>query len=77
MAVRIDGRPFAAVQADLIEGLVTVNDVHGAEASGLRRRLWNALDVADQVEPGGVVVALDADRRRRHRSDPSPVGRIA
>ena len=46
VAVRLRGRPFVAVQADLIEGVVVVNDLRGSQAEELRRELWNALEAA-------------------------------
>ncbi len=47
IAVAVRGRPFQAVVADLIEGVVIVNDLDGFEATRLRTALWEAV-VADQ-----------------------------
>jgi hypothetical protein len=44
VSVRLTGRPFVAVEADLIEGVVVANRLDGVEASRWRRLLWNALD---------------------------------
>lgn len=46
MAVRIRGRPWAAVLADMIEGVLVVNGVAGVEADALRGALWEAVGEA-------------------------------
>lgn len=57
VAVRVAGRPFAAVQADLIDALLVVNDLD-ASSGAVRRELWNALARAGQVEgPSSLVAA--------------------
>ena len=43
VAVVIKGRPYQAVIADLIEGIVVVNDLSGAEATRIRTHLWEAV----------------------------------
>lgn len=40
VAVAVRDRPFQAVVADLIEGIVVVNDLDGFEATRLRTALW-------------------------------------
>ena len=50
VAVRVVGRPFAAVQADLIDGLAVVNGLAALEAEPVRRELWNALARAGEVD---------------------------
>jgi hypothetical protein len=40
VAVRVRGRPFEAVLADMIEGIVNVNGLAGPAASRARARLW-------------------------------------
>ena len=57
VAVRLSGRPFAAVQADLIEGLLVVNCVEVGPADEWRRTLWNALSDAGLAEPGVALAA--------------------
>lgn len=58
VSVRIAGRPFAAVQTDLIEALLVVNDIAASDAQATRRELWNALAGAGQVEgPPSLVAA--------------------
>lgn len=43
VAVRLTGRPFAAVQADVIAGVVAVNGLQGRDAGRFRRAAWSAL----------------------------------
>ncbi|MEM9036413.1 MAG: hypothetical protein AAGA99_11795 [Actinomycetota bacterium] len=40
VAVRVRGRPFAAVLADMIEGVVVTNRLDAAAASTVRDELW-------------------------------------
>ncbi len=44
IAIRLTGRPFAAVQSDVIAGVVTVNGLDGQDAGRFRRAAWEALD---------------------------------
>lgn len=44
VAVRVADRPWTAVLADLIDGIVVVNDLHGARAIRCRTALWSALE---------------------------------
>lgn len=53
VAVRLEGRPFAAVQADLIESFIVANGFTGADASLVRRDLWTALCHGDLVAAPG------------------------
>ena len=50
VAVRLRGRPWAAVLADMVEGVVAANDLTAADADRVRATLWQA--VADA--PSGV-----------------------
>ncbi len=43
VAVRVNNRPFAAVVADAIEGLVVGNELNGSAASCVRDKLWSAV----------------------------------
>jgi hypothetical protein len=54
VAVVVRDRPWAAVQADLIEGIVAANGLLGPGADRVRTALWAAL------EPAGAAVALAA-----------------
>lgn len=49
VAVRVRGRPFGAVVADAIEGIVVCNEVSAAVAGEVRDELWRA---AEQVGAG-------------------------
>jgi hypothetical protein len=49
VAVRIRGRPFAAVVADMIEGIVVANGLDGQAADRAREALWACLPVEDRV----------------------------
>lgn len=46
VAVAVKGRPYQAVVADLIEGLVIVNQLDGIEATRVRTALWEAVVAA-------------------------------
>jgi hypothetical protein len=43
VAVVVKGRPFQAVVADLIEGIVVANDLDGTTATRVRTALWEAV----------------------------------
>lgn len=43
VAVRRDGRPLAAVQADVIEGVVAANGLTGESADQFRHAAWERL----------------------------------
>ena len=40
VAVVLRGRPFQAVMADMIEGVIVANDLKGSEATRIRTALW-------------------------------------
>lgn len=44
VAVQVRGRPFAAVMADLVEGVVVANGLSGVDAGRARALMWEALD---------------------------------
>ncbi|MCB0977479.1 MAG: hypothetical protein KDB02_08475 [Acidimicrobiales bacterium] len=46
VAVVVKGRPFQAVTADLIEGVIVANDLSGGEATRTRTWLWEAVVTA-------------------------------
>ena len=50
MAVALRERPFAAVVADMVEGIVVANELDGTEATRARTALWSAV-VADPTSP--------------------------
>lgn len=43
VAVVVKGRPYQAVVADLIEGIVVANGLDGTEATRVRTHLWEAV----------------------------------
>lgn len=47
VAVVVRGRPWAAVQADLIEGVIAANALTNPAADRARADLWAALEPAD------------------------------
>jgi hypothetical protein len=57
VAVRLAGRPFAAVQADLIDSLLVVNRVPAESQQSARRALWNALARAGQIDGSPALAA--------------------
>ena len=48
VSVALRGRPWAAVLADLIEGVVVTNRLRGVKADRCRARLWQRLDEAGE-----------------------------
>ncbi|MEZ5243651.1 MAG: hypothetical protein R2707_01025 [Acidimicrobiales bacterium] len=44
VAVRLKGRPWSAVLADMIEGVVAANDLSGTKADRARAALWLAVE---------------------------------
>ena len=53
VAVRVNGRPRAAMLADMIEGVVVTNSLRAPHADRLRSELWEAA--------GGIFESHDAD----------------
>jgi hypothetical protein len=51
VSVRLRGRPWVAVLADMIEGVVVANGLHGPQADHSRTMLWTA------AEGGGLQAA--------------------
>ena len=48
IAVRLTGRPFPAVAADMVEGVVVANRLEGRRAAEVRARLLAALAAAEE-----------------------------
>ncbi len=44
VAVRLRGRPFAEVVADMVEGVIVTNDLNGGSATRVRSMLFAALE---------------------------------
>jgi len=71
VAIRLAGRPFAAVQSDVIAGVVTINGLDGQDAGRFRRAAWAALDGSPTVDDERSV-ASDRSGRSGRGSLPSP-----
>ena len=52
VAVRVRGRPFGAVVADAIEGIVVCNELGAQTAGAARDELWRAVERANDVVDG-------------------------
>lgn len=48
VAVRLRERPWSAVLADMIEGVVVANGLQGRQAERCRRTLWEAVEQPDR-----------------------------
>lgn len=44
VAVRLKGRPWVAVLADMIDGVIVANALQGADAARVRTRLWTSVE---------------------------------
>lgn len=60
VAVVVRDRPWPAVLADLVEGVVAANRLGGPEADEVRAVLWEALVEDDPVGSGREVLARPA-----------------
>lgn len=60
VAVQLKGRPWSAVVADMIEGVVAANGLTGAKADRARSALWLAVDDPGRVQ--GVFDRVDTAR---------------
>ncbi len=49
MAVRLKGRPWSALVADMIEGVVVANGLTGTKADRARAALWLAVDDSGEL----------------------------
>ncbi len=71
VAVRVRGRPWLAVLADLIDGVVVANELTGTDAAQCRSALWGAVeqnDLAARPSSPGRSTTVDATPgwRKRH-----------
>ena len=68
VAVRLKGRPWVAVLADMIDGIVVANGLDGAEAARVRTLLWCSVEgEAGSGEPTPPPRAAARARRRPER----------
>ena len=52
VSIRLKGRPWVAVLADMIDGVVASNRLQGADAARVRTRLWSAVEAdTGRAEP--------------------------
>ena len=51
VAVRVRDRPWPAVLADMIEGVIVVNGLHPPRATRVRTELWDAVTAASEERP--------------------------
>ena len=51
VAIRREDRPFAAIQGDVIEGVVAANQLQGEPADRFRRAAWTALEGSGDGRP--------------------------
>jgi hypothetical protein len=70
------GRPWAAVLADMIEGVIAANRLQGVAADRSRRQLWAALDdpdtgTAEPVDAGTAKGSAAATAPEPHRAPAS------
>ena len=82
ISIRLTGRPFAAVQSDVVEGVVVANELIGELADRFRRAAWESLSAADAevrvspradaVQLPGVPGPLPADRSQAVRKERIP-----
>ena len=68
VSVVVHGRPWPAVLADLVEGIVAANELDGPPADAARDHLWAALDAAGSLtpEPEAAATSPTALRAGRH-----------
>jgi hypothetical protein len=70
VAVSLRGRPWAAVLADMVEGIVAANRLRGVAADRCRTTLWAGLgEVEEAAEAGGVDRARTVATRTAGRSE--------
>ena len=64
IAVRLKGRPWSAVVADMIEGVIVANGLAGVRADRARSALWLAVDDPAGL-PGDQTTGGSANRHRK------------
>lgn len=74
VSVRLRGRPWAAVVADMIDGVVAVNRLDVRRANRARADLWDTISAHAGVDPARPPVALPG---RRARPPMQPTHRVA
>jgi hypothetical protein len=69
VSVRYRQRPWNAVLADLIEGVVVANGLPGSRADDCRTQLWRALEAGEAAAPDRPTIASAPT----HAPTPTPV----
>jgi hypothetical protein len=64
VSVRLRGRPWVAALADMIDGVVAVNQLDARRANRVRADLWDAVATHTGVDPTRPPVALPGSRSR-------------
>lgn len=67
ISVEVAGRPLEAVVADMVEGVVVVNDVTGRAATEVRSALWRAVLESEPAAADHTPVPL------REPAPPTPI----
>lgn len=75
VSVRLRDRPWGAVVADMVEGVVVANELDGVAAGRLRAALWAALDSAGLATTDSAAAA--AVRAPARPPAPVPISRRA
>lgn len=66
VSVRVRGRPWLAVLADMVEGVVVANRLSGADADRCRTVLWEAVERCPELtDSAGATVATGPGWRNR------------
>lgn len=68
VSVAIRDRPFVAVVADMVEGIVVANDLAGIEATRVRTALWEAVTEHEQVALDQPASAVRGSKQADHHS---------
>jgi hypothetical protein len=55
VSVLLQERPWVAVLADMVDGIVAVNELAGSDADAARDGLWGALEAAGALAPEAAV----------------------
>ena len=76
VSVRIKGRPWVSVLADMIDGVIVANALEGPTAGAARTVMWGAVE-ADAMRGTYVEDGPRVDQRRRVRQGSGPVGHRA
>jgi hypothetical protein len=72
IAVRVRGRPWSAVLADMIEGVVVTNRLEGPDADAARTALWAAVEADAPASASPRPAARRARRRPTGPLGPAP-----